>query len=84
MAPQPGRRAVVRVPVATLWTAPEAVRPVDCPALAGSPNVAAWVAAYVDEHHVERQFLKRARDKSGPDPRKVPGQRRGPTPGGGA
>ncbi|MCZ7428358.1 NlpC/P60 family protein [Micromonospora sp. WMMA1949] len=44
MAPQPGRRAVVRVPVATLWTAPEAVRPVDCPALAGSPNVAAWVA----------------------------------------
>ncbi|MEV5633001.1 NlpC/P60 family protein [Micromonospora tulbaghiae] len=44
MAPQPGRRAVVRVPVATLWTAPEAVRPVDCPALAGSPDVAAWIA----------------------------------------
>ncbi|MET9300019.1 NlpC/P60 family protein [Micromonospora aurantiaca] len=44
MAPQPGRRAVVRVPVATLWTAPEAVRPIDCPALAGSPDVAAWIA----------------------------------------
>ncbi|WP_431943739.1 NlpC/P60 family protein [Micromonospora marina] len=44
MAPQPGHRAVVRVPVATLWTAPEAVRPIDCPALAGSPDVAAWIA----------------------------------------
>ncbi|MFF0655312.1 NlpC/P60 family protein [Micromonospora tulbaghiae] len=44
MAPQPGHRAVVRVSVATLWTAPEAVRPIDCPALAGSPDVAAWIA----------------------------------------
>ncbi|MEU8073709.1 MULTISPECIES: C40 family peptidase [unclassified Micromonospora] len=30
--------------MATLWTAPEAVRPVDRPALAGSPDVAAWIA----------------------------------------
>ncbi|MEU4481562.1 C40 family peptidase [Micromonospora sp. NPDC023966] len=41
---EPGREAVVRVPVATLWTAPEAVRPVDRPALADPPDVAAWVA----------------------------------------
>ena len=41
---QPGREAVVRVPVATLWTAPEAVRPVDRPALAAAPDVAAWIA----------------------------------------
>nr|WP_228533101.1 NlpC/P60 family protein [Micromonospora sp. ANENR4] len=27
-----------------MWTAPEAVRPIDCPALAGSPDVAAWIA----------------------------------------
>jgi gamma-D-glutamyl-L-lysine dipeptidyl-peptidase len=41
---QPGREAVVRVPVATLWTAPEAVRPVDRPALGDPPDIAAWVA----------------------------------------
>ncbi len=40
------------------------------------PGVASWVAAYVDEHHVERVFHKRQRDKSGPDPRKNPGGRR--------
>lgn len=39
------------------------------------PQIAAWVAAYVDEHHVERVFQKRERDKSGPDPRKTPGAR---------
>jgi hypothetical protein len=39
--------------------------------------VASWVAAYVDEHHVERVFQKRERDKSGPDPRKTPGGRGG-------
>ncbi len=49
------------------------------------PDVAAWVAAYVDEHHVERVFQKRERDKSGPDPRKTPGAKRGGagSPGGG-
>ncbi len=39
------------------------------------PDVAAWVAAFVDEFHVERAFIKRKRDKSGPDPRKNPGAR---------
>jgi hypothetical protein len=39
-------------------------------------SIAAWIAAYVDEHHVERVFHKRQRDKSGPDPRKNPGARR--------
>jgi len=39
--------------------------------------VAAWVAAFVDQFHVERVFVKRQRDKSGPDPRKNPGARRG-------
>lgn len=43
--------------------------------------IAAWVAAYVDEHHVERVFQKRQRDKSGPDPRKNPGARGGRTGG---
>ncbi|WP_262282546.1 C40 family peptidase [Micromonospora sp. MA102] len=41
---QPGREAVVRVPVATLWASPEAVRPVDRPALGDPPDVAAWIA----------------------------------------
>ncbi|MFG2055929.1 C40 family peptidase [Micromonospora sp. NPDC048930] len=41
---QPGREAVVRVPVATLWTSPEAVRPVDHPVLTDTPDVATWVA----------------------------------------
>ncbi|MEV0431130.1 C40 family peptidase [Micromonospora sp. NPDC050495] len=41
---QPGHEAVVRVPVATLWAAPEAVRPVDGPALTDAPDIAAWVA----------------------------------------
>ena len=48
------------------------------------PEVAAWVAAYVDAYHVERVFLKRQRDKSGPDPRKIPGARRGPPGAGGS
>lgn len=39
------------------------------------PEIAAWVAAFVDEFHVERVFHKRKRDKSGPDPRKNPGAR---------
>ncbi|MFE9689929.1 NlpC/P60 family protein [Micromonospora sp. NPDC005806] len=41
---QPGHEAVVRVPVATLWTAPEAVRTIDRAALADTPDIAAWVA----------------------------------------
>lgn len=41
-------------------------------------DIASWVAAFVDEFHVERVFLKRKRDKAGPDPRKNPGQRQHP------
>ena len=37
------------------------------------PDIAAWVAAFVEEFHVERVFHKRKRDKAGPDPRKNPG-----------
>ncbi len=44
------------------------VSPVPMPA-----EIAGWIAAFVDEHHVERVFHKRKRDKSGPDPRKNPG-----------
>src|SRR5436190_1859189 len=35
----------VVVPVATVWTRPEAVRPVDAPAVAAAPDLAAWTAA---------------------------------------
>ncbi|MEU1846866.1 NlpC/P60 family protein [Micromonospora sediminicola] len=52
MAPQPGHQAVVRVAVATLWTAPEAVRAIDRPALADPPDVAAWIAAMDTEQQV--------------------------------
>ena len=38
------------------------------------PEIAAYIAAFVDEHHVEREFYKRKRDK--PD-REVFGHRRG-------
>lgn len=41
---QPGREAVVRVAVATLWSRPEAVRPVDRPALDPHADVAAWIS----------------------------------------
>lgn len=41
---QPGREAVVRVTVATLWTRPEEVRSVDAPALDAHPDLAAWVS----------------------------------------
>lgn len=52
-----------------------------CEVVANVPmhgDIAAWVADFVDEFHVERVFLKRKRDKSGPDPRKNPGARREP------
>ena len=53
------------------------VAPVPMPA-----DIAAWVAAFVEEFHVEQVFHKRQRDKSGPDPRKKPGTRN--TPGDGS
>lgn len=39
----------VRVPVATLWVAPDRPRPVDGPAVADLPDVPAWLAA-LDAH----------------------------------
>lgn len=39
-----GHRAAVRVPVATLWSSPDAVRPVDAPALGPCADTTAWVA----------------------------------------
>lgn len=41
----PGREAVVRVATATLWSRPEAVRPVDRPALAGRTDIPRWIAS---------------------------------------
>lgn len=38
------------------------VQPVPMP-----PEIAARLAAFVDEHHVEREFFKRKRDKTDPD-----------------
>lgn len=35
---------MVAVPVATMWTSPEAVRPMDSPATADAPDVPAWIA----------------------------------------
>jgi gamma-D-glutamyl-L-lysine dipeptidyl-peptidase len=39
----PGRRAVVAVGVSTVWTSPEAPRACDAPAIAGTPDLPAWV-----------------------------------------
>ncbi|MEV2239632.1 NlpC/P60 family protein [Micromonospora sp. NPDC049891] len=39
-----GTEAVVRVAVAALWSSPDAVRPVDAPALGAPADVGAWVA----------------------------------------
>ncbi|MFI7605233.1 NlpC/P60 family protein [Micromonospora sp. NPDC049366] len=49
---QPGREAVVRVAVATLWTAPEAVRPVDCPAVAADADIPAWISGLDTDQQV--------------------------------
>ncbi|WP_091345997.1 NlpC/P60 family protein [Micromonospora rhizosphaerae] len=49
---QPGREALVRVPVATLWSAPEAARPVDRPALAAAPDLPAWIAGMDTDQQV--------------------------------
>ncbi|MDG4782697.1 NlpC/P60 family protein [Micromonospora sp. WMMD961] len=49
---QPGREAVIRVAVATLWTSPEAVRPVDRPALTARADILAWVAGMTTDQQV--------------------------------
>jgi cell wall-associated NlpC family hydrolase len=40
-----GDRLAVRVPVATVWTAPDAPRDVDAPAVLDRPDLAAWTTA---------------------------------------
>ena len=37
-----------------------------------SPQIAAWIAAFVDEFHVERMFHKRKRDGAGDDRLRTP------------
>ncbi|MEU6075259.1 NlpC/P60 family protein [Micromonospora sp. NPDC047074] len=49
---QPGREAVVRVAVATLWSCPEAVRPVDGPALASPTDIGAWISGMDTDQQV--------------------------------
>ncbi|MET7708210.1 C40 family peptidase [Micromonospora sp. NPDC005413] len=49
---QPGREAVVRVAVATLWASPEAVRPVDRPALTAGVDIPAWVSGLDTDQRV--------------------------------
>ncbi|SCL23993.1 C40 family peptidase [Micromonospora inyonensis] len=47
-----GQRAVVRVGVATLWSGPEAVRPIDAPALGAHVDTAAWIAGMDTDQQV--------------------------------
>lgn len=55
----------VRVPVATVWSAPDSVRPVDAPAVADDPDLAGWLAQMTrketidlcDEKRVQTQVL---------------------------
>jgi cell wall-associated NlpC family hydrolase len=49
---QPGREAVVRVAVATLWASPEAIRPIDRPALAPCTDIAAWISGMDTDQQV--------------------------------
>jgi cell wall-associated NlpC family hydrolase len=45
----PGQTAVVAVPVATLWRAPDRLRPIDQDAADAQPNLAAWARMSADE-----------------------------------
>jgi cell wall-associated NlpC family hydrolase len=54
---KPGQQAEVRVPVATLWARPDAVRPVDAPALGRRPDIRAWVAGLDAEQKVRQGVL---------------------------
>jgi hypothetical protein len=50
---QVGQEAVVRVAVATLWADPEAVRPVDIPALAvRATDIPGWISAMTPDQQV--------------------------------
>jgi gamma-D-glutamyl-L-lysine dipeptidyl-peptidase len=48
---------VVTVPVATLWSRPDAVRDLDVPALADRPDIPAWIAAMTPEQQVDTEAL---------------------------
>jgi hypothetical protein len=37
------------------------------------PEIASWIAAFVDRFHIERVFHKRKRDRAGGDNRQMPG-----------
>ncbi|XTZ14573.1 NlpC/P60 family protein [Micromonospora echinospora] len=47
-----GQRAVVQVAVATLWSCPEAVRPIDGPALGTHVDTGAWIAGMDTDQQV--------------------------------
>ncbi|MGC4875268.1 NlpC/P60 family protein [Micromonospora sp. DT43] len=49
---RPGREAIVRVAVATLWSSPEAVRPVDGPALSAGVDIPTWVSGMDTDQQV--------------------------------
>lgn len=48
----PGREAVVRVTAATLWSGPEAVRPVDRPAIGPLADIPTWVSGMDSDQQV--------------------------------
>ncbi|GAB3810532.1 C40 family peptidase [Micromonospora zhanjiangensis] len=52
MTIQTDQQAVVRVAVATLWADPDAVRPIDAPALAPGTDLAAWVAGMTGDQQL--------------------------------
>jgi gamma-D-glutamyl-L-lysine dipeptidyl-peptidase len=54
---EPGQQAEVRVPVATLWTRPDAVRRVDAPALGWRPDIRAWVAGLDTDQRIGDMVL---------------------------
>jgi hypothetical protein len=37
------------------------------------PEIASWIAAFVDRFHVERVFHKRKRDRAGGERQRMPG-----------
>ena len=54
---QADQEAVVRVAVATLWSDPDAVRPVDAPALAPGTDLAAWISGMTSDQQVGQCVL---------------------------
>lgn len=52
-----GQPAVVRVAVATLWARPEAVRPIDAPALAPLTDIPGWVSGMDADQQVDECVL---------------------------